>query len=88
VAVRNGKPKIRAESVPDIVAIEDIAVASQPVEAFFDAVGDGGLAGAREPGEPGDRAAMAILPLAMRPVDVATMLKKIPGHSLSVGAGE
>jgi hypothetical protein len=55
-----GEAEVAVEAVPDIVAVQQIGVAAQGVQALFDQVGDGRLARPRQARQPHHPAALAL----------------------------
>ena len=51
-AVGVGEAEVLVEAVADVVAVEQVGVPAQRVQALLDEVGDGRLAGAGQAGEP------------------------------------
>src|SRR5205823_13586134 len=62
-SVGRGESEILVEAVTNVVTVEHIGVAAERVEALLDLVGNRGLAGAGESGEPKDA---RLLPLRLR----------------------
>jgi hypothetical protein len=55
-----GEAEVLVQAVADVVAVQQIGVAAQGVQALFDQVGDGRLARARQARQPDDPAALAL----------------------------
>src|SRR3546814_1760488 len=65
-----GEAEVAVQSMADVVAIEQIGVVAQRVQALLDQVGDGRLAGARQAGEPQAARQLALAARTRRLVDV------------------
>src|SRR3546814_21133536 len=68
-----GEAEVAVEPVPDIVAVEQEAVAVHPVELFLDEVGDRRLARARQAGEPEQRGALVLEVRAHAAADIGRL---------------
>ena len=79
VTVLGGEPEVGAQSVAQVVAVENVGRMVGRHQAALQRVGEGGLAGPRQSRQPNDRPLMAEQPGALMTRDLALLSGDVLG---------